>query len=159
MIFFNRKKFDHNIEVHYNVLSEKERKNILEISNSKLHNIGNNFPGLQTDTDLHHYIEQNTLNKFCKKVKNKNIHTCWVNYTDYNMRYENFHNHNVGNIKNTCVYMIENPEKKGTVFNVNGNFYQIDLPTNSMIIFPTHLMHSAPYNITKPRYSLAIDFI
>jgi hypothetical protein len=157
MIFFNKKRFDHNIEVHYNVLSEKERKNILKISNSKLYKISEDHPGLQTDSDFHHYIDQNTLNKFFKKVKNKNIYKCWVNYTDFTMKYEAFHNHE--NSKNTCVYMIENPEKKGTIFNINEKIYQIDLPTNSMIIFPTHLMHTVPYNITKPRYSLAINFI
>jgi len=157
MIFFNnKKKFNHNIEIYYNVLSEKERKNILKTSNSKLYKIGDDFPGLQTDPDFHYYIEQNSLNKLCKKVKNKNIYRCWVNYTDSNMNYENWHNHE--NFKNTCVYMIDNPEKKGTIFKVDGECYSVDLPTNSLIIFPSHLMHTVPYNITKSRYSLAIVF-
>jgi hypothetical protein len=156
MIFFNHKKFNHGIEVHYNVLSKKEIKNLLSVSKSKLYKIGYNFPGLQSDPNFHLHISDEILNKFFKKVKNKNISKCWVNYTDYDMKYESWHDHIKA--KNTCVYMIENPEKMGTMFKINGKIYQIDMPTNSLTVFPSHLIHTVPYNIKNPRYSLAMDF-
>lgn len=149
--------YDVPIKIYYNVLSEHERINLLESSKLKLYDLGDGFPGLQTDTNFHLCIEKNTLNKICEKINNNNIDSCWVNYTDHSMKYQYWHNHE--NVKDTCVYMIENPEKIGTIFKINEEEYQMDLPTNSLITFPPDLMHTVPYNVINPRYSLAIDFI
>ena len=156
-MFFNKKKFKNGIVVYYNVLSERERMEILLLSKRYLKKLGFNFPGLQTESYMHNIFDKKILLKICRKVKEYNIDKCWVNYTDKNLKYRSWHTHQ--NSKMTVVYMLENPEKKGTIFDLNGEIVQINCPTNSIISIPSNILHTVPDNIKESRYSLTIDFI
>jgi len=155
-------KFKYGIRSFYNVLTENERLTLLEESKPQLKEISKLHPGLQTEANFHLILCQKGLfyliQKILKKSKvNGNISACWVNYTDENLKYTCWHNHQ--NIKNSLVFFIENPDNVGTIFRINGKEIQIKAPTNSMITFSSNIEHTVPYNITKPRYSLVIDLI
>ncbi len=152
------------IEIFYNVLSENERNKVLTQFKPYLRNI-ENCPGLQSYPNLHIICEKNNsffnpFNKIKKRLKiNNAIEKSWINYTDEELSYTSWHNHLNASYEKTCVYMLENPEKNGTWFNIDGQIYKLKSPTNSMILFPNHLIHTVPDDIKKPRYSLAIDFM
>jgi hypothetical protein len=152
----------YGIIVFNNVLTENERFTLLKESKPLLEKLSESHPGLQTKSDFHLKLDQKGLfypiQKILKKSKvNGNINKCWVNYTDENIKYISWHKHQ--NIKNTLVYFIENPENVGTIFRINGKEMQVKASTNSLITFPPSIEHTVPNNITKPRYSLAIDLI
>lgn len=154
-------KLNYGIKIFHNILTEEERKLLLKEINPLLMVVSNEFSGLQTGAHLHclllekgHY---NIIKKIIKKSKlSGEVDKCWVNYTDFDMRFINWHNH--PETKKTLVYMLENPENLGTFFMINGKELRVKCPENSLITFDPKMMHSLPNNVTKPRYSLAIDF-
>jgi len=158
------KSLDYGIKIFYNVLSRKERIGVLTQFKPYLHKI-EDFPGLQTNSDLHTICKNNSsfinpFDKIKKRIKISNqIDKSWINYTDKEFNYTYWHNHLQSSYDKTCVYMLESPEKSGTWFMNNNQIYKVKAPTNSLILFPSHLIHTVPSNIKKPRYSLAIDFL
>ena len=163
MIFRSCKKLNYDIKIYYNIFSNKERKIILDQFKMFLTKIPN-YPGLQTTSYLHELCENNDFffNPYDKIKKiskiNRKIKKSWVNYTDTQLSYENWHVHGNDQYTYSCCYMIENPENFGTWFNVDNEIYKTHCPTNSLIVFPNSLLHTVPPNVKKPRYSLTIDF-
>lgn len=159
MNFFLNLKY--GIKIFHNVLNDNERIKLLSISKEFLHKISDIHPGLQTTNNFHFILDKrgyfNIILKLLKKSNNKTLKSCWVNYTDKNIKYTNWHIH--PDCKSTLLYFIENPESVGTIFKVNEKQFQIKVPTNSLIIFPPTILHTVPHNIKKPRYSLAIDLL
>jgi hypothetical protein len=157
--FLFRKRY--GVKIYNNILTESERIQLLTISKNFL-TIIEGCPGLQTNSNFHLVLEQmglgNILSKIQKKSKsNGTIHKCWVNYTDNEFSYTNWHTHSTS--KKISVYFIENPENIGTICRVKEKEFHIKTKTNSLIILPTTIEHTVPYNVKKPRYSLAIDLI
>ena len=150
----------HGIKIYRNVLKEEERLNLLRYSKKYLKVVSESHPGLQTYADLHLKIDYDnylTLNKLVKKMKIKvtDIVLCWLNYGDSGVGHIFWHTHPY---KQTSIYYIENPEGLGTLFRHKGKEFRIDVPTNSLMIIPGKIEHTAPYEIlTKPRYSFVID--
>lgn len=153
-----------NIKIFYNIFTNSERNKILEQFKPLLCKI-EGFAGLQTYANLHHVCKENDfyIDPFVKikqrtKIKNP-IFKSWVNYTDSKLEYVSWHDHMSSPFNMTCVYMLENPDKMGTWFLVNNKIHKLKCPTNSLILFPTNLIHSVPGNIKKPRYTLAMEFM
>ena len=158
---------DNVVESYENVLSEEDRLLLFRTSMFCMERI-DRCPGLQTQPNFHFKLKEfhqfSILEKIIKKSKiNKQIGKCWVNYTDKETQYVNWHAHNFINGHKIppgrhIVYYIHNPEEKGTWFNTDGEITKLSAKENSMIIMSNHLIHSVPSDITKPRLSLAIDF-
>ena len=149
------------IRTYYNILPEEERLVLRHKGGLNLKKISG-APGLQTYSNLHLLSEESDylINKIREKVGIENeVLRSWINYTDHRFSYEFWHNHNQPDYHEfTCVYMIENPENVGTWFKYNDKIYKSRCPTNSAITFSKRLDHTVPPIVTKPRYSLAIDF-
>lgn len=144
----------YGIRIYTDVLKEEERLYLLEESKNYLEYIPI-CPGLQTRQELHFFIKSKSLLKLMNKMRIKYISKCWVNYTDEEMKYLSWHTHD--DVKYTSVYYLDNPEGKGTFFKDGDKIFQIDVPTNTLMIIPGNMSHSVPPNITKPRYSLVIN--
>jgi len=163
MIFNFSKKLKHDIKIYYNIFSNKERKLIIEQFQPFLTRT-DNYPGLQTKGNLHLFCKynKNFFNPFEKLIKILNtdvsIRRSWINYTDIDISYENWHIHPQSEYKYIPCYMLENPEGIGTWFKVDGKVYKTRCPTNSLIVFPNYLLHTVPPIVKKPRYTLSIDF-
>ena len=149
-----------SIKMYHNILTEDERIILLNYSKPLLQEIEGS-PGLQTKPTLHLH-NQNIFN-IIKKIVNKcginaTVDTSWAIYFDKEIIFESWHSHYESFFYYSLCYMIDNPEDFGTWFRFNGRVYKPECPTNSAIIFPSKLEHTAPPNLKKPRYSLAIDF-
>ena len=149
------------IRTYHNILPDEERLVLRNKGALNLRKISG-APGLQTYPNLHLLHEESDylINKVREKVEIENeVLRSWINYTDHYCSYEFWHNHNMPDFHEfTCVYMIENPENVGTWFKYNDKIYKSKCPTNSAITFSKRLNHTVPPDVTKPRYSLAIDF-
>lgn len=147
-------KHKYGIKIYENVLSEEERVELLNLSKEHLEDLGNSYPGLQTSPNFWNQMNPKVLKTFMNVVGYETISKCWVNYTDGEMGYTSWHAHES---KNTSVYYLDNPEGRGTIFKVGEKVFQIDSPTNSLMVIPGNMIHSVPENVTQPRYSLVID--
>ena len=152
-----------------NIFTDAERKHLLKyaiprlISGdelSKRSSSGGFFPGKQTDGNLHQipvFIPAHNI--FLKRIREDiGIHCIilrsWVNLTNGYKKDIGWHTHNADL---SAVYYIKTP----LPFFSNGTLFRermIRSPQNSMLIFPSHLDHTAP---TCPfrfdRYTLAMD--
>jgi hypothetical protein len=146
----------YGIRIYYNVLDEEERIGLLNESKKHLKNLGPRWPGLQTNPNLHlHLMNVKPLETFLCLSGFNSIEKCWVNYTDDSMKYISWHNHSKSRF--TSIYYLDNPEGRGTMFDVDGKKFQLDVPTNTLMCIPPDIIHSVPENVTQPRYSLVID--
>ena len=147
-----------NLEIHKNILTKKEQKDLLAFVKTKVQNLGENYPGLQTGNNLHMYKELNLfLRKINKHIKSNKIDMCWCNYTDGS--YISWHNHE--GFKYSIVYYLKSPQKLGLMFK-NGKYgikYTEGLE-NSLVIFDGSKVHSMPNSHKKiNRYTIALDII
>jgi hypothetical protein len=163
-------KFKYGIKVYKNVLKNSERKILIESSKKYCKKISPNHPGLQSVNYLDRLFAINQdknasflIDKIIKKSKLNNLkmRTCWINYIDIDTKYVCWHMHKSFNksLKKSLVYFIDSPENLGTIFRVDDREYQISGIENSMIVFNSEIEHTMPYNISLPRFSLAMDFI
>ena len=159
-------KFRYGIKVYKNVLTDSERKMLVESSKKYLKKISLHHPGLQSVNYLDRLfkIDQDKhasflIDKLIKKSKLNNLkmQDCWVNYVDFTEKIPCWHVHE--NIKKSLVYYLDSPEKLGTIFRVGCKECQISGMENSMIVFNSDIEHTVPYNISLPRLSLAMDFV
>jgi|TARA_B100000035_G_scaffold282146_1_gene263531 hypothetical protein len=159
-------KFRYGIKVYKNVLTDSERKILVESSKKYLRKISSDHPGLQSLNYLDRLFKINQdkdafflIDKLIKrsKLNNLKMQDCWVNYTDLNRKYTCWHVHE--NIKKSLVYYLDSPENLGTIFRVGCKECQISGMENSMIVFNSDIEHTVPYNISLPRLSLAMDFV
>jgi hypothetical protein len=167
MIFFNRKKekeMDHNIKIYYDIFSRKEKNLLINQMKPFLVDLGDQFPGLQSPPEMHQVYRVMGLFdptiKICERIgiDSGKVYKMWGNYKDITVDDVNWHNHenSEDDQQLSVVYMIENPGKLGTLFKIDGEDYTFDLPTNSLVVFPSYYTHTSP--ITKyPRYTLALD--
>ena len=153
------------VKIYNNILSNEERIFLLEKCKPFLFEIEDS-PGLQTYDGLHRAFP-NDLDIFEKIKKggkiDREIKQCWMNYTDINFAYEFWHDHvtlpkDWDTYDYSCCYMIENPENLGTWFRLNDEICKVTCLTNSVIVFHKSIIHTVPPNITKPRYSIAMNF-
>ena len=156
---------DYRIKVYYDVLTDEERLISMGQCNTFLIDVRKSgYPGYQTKGLLHEiFRKKNYLNPFPKFLKliideigECEIVRSWMNYTDFELRYENWHTHEADY---SAVYMSSNPENLGTSFLIEGEEITTTAPTNSLTIFPSNLLHTVPSNVKEPRYSIAIDFL
>lgn len=159
-------KFRCGIKVYKNVLTDSERKMLVESSKKYLKKISPDHPGLQSVNYLDRLFKINQdkdasflIDKLIKKSKLNNLkmRDCWVNYTDLNEKYTCWHVHQ--GIKKSLVYYLDNPENLGTIFRDDREQCQISGMENSMILFDPDIEHTVPYNISLPRLSIAMDFV
>jgi len=147
-----------NLKIHKNILTKKEQKNLLAFVKIKIEYLGEDYPGLQTKSNLHTYKELNVfLKKINKYVEPDKIDMCWANYTAGD--YISWHNHD--NTKYSLVYYLKSPKKLGVMF-AKGKYgieYTEGLE-NSLVIFDGSRIHSMPNSYKKMnRYTLALDII
>ena len=153
-------------EIHLieKVFRDNERKKLLEDSKPLLLSLKNSggatYPGKQTlpnlqmnpkfEFPLNHLME--VINK--KTRLNLALDRAWVNWTNGRKKDLMWHNHPSDY---SAVYYMKTPLpwfSNGTLFRTG----LIKTPENSVLIFPSHLEHTAP---TSPfrfgRYTLALD--
>ena len=150
----------YGIRIYTNVLKEQERLRFLRDLSQYLRKVVNSdriFPGLQTRTDLHTQLSPEnyfTLLKLMKRCGFKDVSSSWVYYSGANYPDNGWHTHKA---KLTSIYYMENPEGFGTMFKHKGEEFQIDVPTNTLMVFPGNIEHSSPSGVTVPRYSFVFD--
>ena len=144
----------YDFRFYYNIYTDLERQNILEKSKQYLQDWSHvsDYPGLQTPPNIHREVDLSKLFSVCGT--NKKIERCWLNYTrkgfpDYYCWHTHPHRY-------TCVYYFN--DGPGTVFKGIRKDFQINVPKNTLIVFPAHIFHSAPVHEESERYTIAFDF-
>ena len=138
----------------HNVLSNQERKKIIKDIQpllmdgeqvGKYYNTSRSFPGKQTISNLHQQSQFVSVIKKIEDIIKKEINLdlevtkSWVKYSNSDTQL-NWHIHHCDY---ASVYYIKTP----LPFFSNGTLFEdgfVQVPQNSMIIFPAHLMHSTP---------------
>ena len=153
----------YEVSVIENIISNNERKKLLVDCQDYLHDIGEDFPGLQTQANLHnHYEFFDVIVKMTERVskvvkKDLKPARSWVNCDGGHTKNLYWHNHK-GYDYSMVYYMKTQPllRNSGTLF---ANKF-VRVPQNGAIIFPSFLDHTAPTYIFPwtRRYTLAIDF-
>ena len=148
-----------------NVFSLKERRLMKKQLCPLVQYRGSNFPGLQSDPDIHHLVKSSGFFNFYTKLfdilygynqsKTVGVVKSWVNLQDKNT-VPVWHTHPGSDY--TCVYYLVNPEKIGTVIDYNNKIFQYEMKENSLLILPSTVRHSAPV-VKKERFTVAIDYI
>ena len=157
----------------HNVLSNYERKKLIKevqpflMNNEQMNMHYNNskfYPGKQTDPQLHLTAEFGTvmkkiLDKIKKEIKlNLEIRRSWINWSNGREDQMNWHHHYIFNDTSfAAVYYL-----KTIPFFSNGTLFEdgmVRVPQNSMIIFPSHILHTTPTNPFPfiDRYVMSID--
>lgn len=146
----------YGIRIYQNILSDEERIGLLNESKKLLKDLGPEYPGLQTDPYLHlRLMNKKPIETLLSLSGYDSIYKCWVNYSDEDMENLVWHSHS--DIKCTSVYYLHNPEEHGTMFDIDGKIFQLNVPTDTLMCIPPDIRHSGPVNVTQPRYSLVID--
>ena len=157
-------------EIHIieNIFSEEERRKILEDSqrffvDGNLLGAGG-YPGRQTHPTIHllssfSWVHERLMERINNKTKlNLKVVQSWFNWTDGRKEYFSWHNHKKTGDYAAVYYLKTLPFfNSGTLFKEYGF---IRAPQNSIMIFPSDLMHSAPISFLRyDRYSMALDLI
>ncbi len=121
-----------------------------------------NFPGLQTLPKLHKNPEFRWAHMVVQyKIKENLGWDCqfsfsWMNWTNGNKKDITWHDHISGGADCSCVYYM----KTFPLFS-NGTLFEDGLmraPQNSILIFPTNVMHTAPSSpLPFSRYTWAFE--
>ena len=149
-------------KTYKNILNKKEQKKLLNFAKNKIKNLGPDYPGLQSGSNLHTYKELNIfLEQIKKYINTYNITGCWANYT--NGDHICWHNH--PSSKYSLIYYLHNKDAMGVMFrNMSNTDYHLIGYTegldNSMVIFDSSTIHSVPNSSKKlNRYTLVMDLI
>ena len=148
----------HQIE---DVFSNKKRKKLIKDCQPLLKDLGEGYPGRQTYGDLYLHPDfispiNHILKIILKKTKLDLVidNKVWINWTNGKNKDFSWHDHPSDY---ALVYYMKIP----LPFFSNGTLFEdgfVRAPQNSMIIFPAHLLHTAP---TSPfrfdRYTMAIN--
>ena len=71
------------MKTYDNILTEKERIDMINFIKTKLKQFSDTHPGLQTESNLHEYPEMKTfLKKINSYIENFKIYHCWANVTN-----------------------------------------------------------------------------
>ena len=142
------------------VLSNRERKNLIIFSQPYLKDFGPDYPGKQTDHDISKYpqfkdIHYKILSICRKKLKlSLEVSRSWINLTNGRKKETYWHNHPSDY---TLVYFIQTLPffNSGTL--LREKFIRVK--QNGIVIFPGEIEHSTP-SYPFPffdRYSLAME--
>ena len=151
----------------HNVLSNKDRKKLIKDCQPLLLDLneefpGKRFPGKQTKCNLH--LHPDFLSPITDMIRIIVKETgldlvvadmAWINWTNGSKKDIAWHRH--PDVDYALVYYIKTP----IPFFSNGTVFKDGLvraPQNSMIIFPAHLLHTAPSSPFRfGRYTMAIN--
>ena len=150
-------------EIHENILTEKERKNLFKFIKTKLEYLSDKHPGLQTRNNLHKYEE---LDIFLKKIKKYcapyKVFSCWAVYSEGDSVCWHDH-HKEEKAVWSFVYYIKNKDGVGTMFR-DPSVKAFDLvkytsgKQNSLLKFSSKVIHSGPISNKKlERYIVSLD--
>mgnify|MGYP001365981288 CR=1 FL=1 len=151
----------------HNVLSNNDRKKFIKDVKPflrQLEDVNNTFyPGKQTPANLHkHPMFASLMNSIIDKIRKEiklDLEICrsWVLWSNGREDQSLWHHHYVyEDVSFSSVYYLKTFPffSNGTVF--RGGF--VKAPQNSLILFPSHLEHSAPTSPLRfDRYTLAMD--
>ena len=146
----------------HNVLSNKDRKKLIKDCQPLLQDLGEGFPGKQTQCNLHLHPDFLSPIKDMIRIIVKETgldlvvaDMAWINWTNGSKKDIAWHRH--PDVDYALVYYIKTP----IPFFSNGTVFKDGLvraPQNSMIIFPAHLLHTAPSSPFRfDRYTMAIN--
>ena len=145
------------MNLYTDILLEEERIKILKAVKQHVKNLGPKFPGLQTPPFFH---EHETMEVFLKKTKRHykkyDIVKCWANFGLGNTI--GWHSHEGSDI--TMIYFLENKCGMGPMLKKEGCEVEITkCPENSLLVFNSNIVHSAPCHLPEERYSIAFEMI
>lgn len=142
----------------HNVLSNRERKKIIKdvkpllMDSEQLqrnYNHSYDYPGKQTDSQLHLRPQfSSAIKKILDKVIKETgidllVYQSWVKWSNGREDQMNWHSHYpLQPVSFASVYYL-----KTLPFFSNGTLFEdgfVQVPQNSMIIFPAHLLHTTP---------------
>tara|TARA_B100000131_G_C17730894_1_gene456821 strand:+ start:52 stop:558 length:507 start_codon:yes stop_codon:yes gene_type:complete len=142
----------------HNVLSNQERKKIIKdvkpllMDSEQLqrnYNHSYDYPGKQTDSQLHLRPQfSSAIKKILDKVIKETgidllVYQSWVKWSNGREDQMNWHSHYpLQPVSFASVYYL-----KTLPFFSNGTLFEdgfVQVPQNSMIIFPAHLLHTTP---------------
>ena len=143
-----------------NVFTDGQRHKLIKDCQPLLLQWGKKFPGRQTRSHLHLHpdfispIQEMVRIIFQETGLNFVISKSWINWTNGKKKDIAWHRH-------SCDYALVYYIKTPLPFFSNGTLFEdgfVRAPQNSMIIFPAHLVHTAP---TSPfrfdRYTLSLN--
>tara|TARA_R110000803_G_scaffold154845_1_gene219618 strand:- start:266 stop:718 length:453 start_codon:yes stop_codon:yes gene_type:complete len=148
-------------KIYKNILNKKEKNILLAFVKTKVQDLGENYPGLQTYGNLHTYKELNFfLKKINKHIKPYKISMCWGVCSIGNII--SWHQHY--NCKYSFVYYLHNPNEEGTMFVEPSKYYDFVKYTkgseNTLLKFDGLKRHSMPNSSKKiKRYTISFDVI
>jgi hypothetical protein len=158
------KQTEHGFVIIENAFTLRERFLMKRQLCPLVKDLGDKFPGLQSDPDMDKIIlSRNYFNFYTKlfsyfildgRPRNIKIIKSWINYQD---KYTESMWHTHPYCTNTCVYYLTNPEGKGTLVDIDGKETHYEAKENSLLLLPSHIRHSAP-RVNKKRYSVVVDF-
>ncbi len=155
-----------------NVFTEEERRKILEDSQRffvdgdvmSIERFGEpgRYPGKQTYPTIHllssfNWVHKRVIERVNNEIKlNLKIVRSWFNWSDGRKEYLNWHEHKETGDYAAVYYLKTIPFfNSGTLFKEYGF---VRAPQNSIMIFPSHFIHSAPISFLRyDRYSMAFD--
>ena len=152
------------IHIIENVLTKEERKKLLEDSKKYLLDI-DSWPGRQTQSLKSYaefkWVEDRMIDAAKRRIGRVKVNKFWINETNGNKKDIYWHDH-IDQYRSdyASVYYIKSiPFFNGTLF--EDQF--IKAPQNSLLLFPSHLKHTAPslprYNpLRMKRYTLSLNF-
>jgi|TARA_R100000322_G_scaffold117530_1_gene75903 hypothetical protein len=146
------------MKTYGNILTEKERMDMINFLQPHLKKFSATHPGLQTESNLHVYPEMKTfLKKINSYINNYKIYHCWANVTNGDDLA--WHSHPPFVVK-SLVYYLKNKNEIGTMFKKEGIKVEVTrAPENSLAIFDGKLEHSVPLHLPEERISIAIDLM
>ena len=152
------------IHIIENVLTKEERKKLLEDSEKYLLDI-DSWPGRQTRSLKSYaefkWVEDRMIEVSSKRIGRVKVNKFWINQTNGNKKEIYWHDH-IDEYRSdyaSVYYMKSIPFFDGTLF--EDQF--IKAPQNSLLLFPSHLKHTAPslprYNpLRMKRYTMSLNF-
>ena len=146
------------MKTYDNILTEKERIDMINFIKTKLKQFSDTHPGLQTESNLHEYPEMKTfLKKINSYIDNFKIYHCWANVT--NGDNIAWHSHPPFVVR-SLVYYLKNKSQIGTIFKKGEIKVEVTkAPENSLAIFDGRLEHSVPIHLPEERISVAVDLM
>jgi len=146
------------MKTYGNILTEKERMDMINFLQPHLKKFSATHPGLQTESNLHVYPEMKTfLKKINSYINNYKIYHCWANVTNGDDLA--WHSHPPFVVR-SLVYYLKNKNEIGTMFKKEGIKVEVTrAPENSLAIFDGKLEHSVPLHLPEERISIAIDLM
>ena len=138
----------HGIKVYKDLFSEEESVKLFKDMTPYLRPYSKDHPGLQTHPDLHKQVN-------IPHIKYFTYEKCWMNFTDIGFPdHEVWHTHDY---KRAGVYYFD--DCPGTVFKGKLGKFQVEGVANSVITFPSNLLHTAPLNQSGRRFTVAFNIV